>query len=146
MTMQELMQKFVDASYEELLDAAKDALNVVYPKIEEVFADNKDVSTGDILLMFISTTIASDGYFTDLEYRFFCDLTGTDYSYEKVKGFIAQHLGEEFKKSADILFDNIASDNESKNALFILCLAVCSVDKTINTEEIAFIRRLVENN
>ena len=145
MTTTDLIQSFIDADYEHLLSVANGALAVVFPKLRQAYPDIDEAADPDeIMLMFLATTIASDGYFTEPEYKFFCDLTGVTLSYAEVGKYIAAHLNEESKKAADFLFDNIVTDVEGKKALFLLCLAICAVDKSIPVEEISFIRRMLE--
>ena len=144
--LDELLQAFVNADYEELVDVAKESIQVVYPYLEKVFKD-EDVSedfSAKVLLHFIYTTFAADGEFTELEYKFYRDLTGTSASYADVKSSMADFEGEDDAALADQLFDEIVDDNDARAALLKLCLAICAVDETISAAEVKFIVRLLK--
>ena len=144
--LKEIMQAFESTEYSELVDVAKEAIAIAYPYITKVFADqeideNLPVKT---ILHFIATTIAVDGNYTELEHKFFCDVTGDTDSYEDNKAFIAQFADGKHADVADQLFDYIVNDNDAKAALLQLCLAICAVDKTISPDEVAFICKLID--
>ena len=141
--LKDIMQAFVNADYSELVDIAKESLGIAYPYIAKVFAEQgeDEALSGTVLLHFIVT---ADGNYTELEHKFFCEVTGDTDSYEDNKAFIAQFADGKHADMADQLFDYIVNDKDAKMALLKLCLAICAIDETISADEVAFICKLID--
>ena len=144
--LRELMQAFVNADYADLVDIANEALETAFPALTKIFveSDEDKALPGQALLHFIATTLAVDGNFTELEYKFYRDIVGDTDSYEDVRAFVANYADGKHAELADKLFDFVATDTDLKAALLKLSLAICAVDQTISVDEKNFICRLVD--
>ena len=145
--LKELMQAFVNAEYSQLVTIAKGALATAYPYIAKICAesdaDDENLAS-KVFLHFIGTTLAADGYYTELENKFFCDITGDTDSYEANKAYVAQYANSDSQSIADKLFDEVVNDDNARVALLHLCLAICAIDETISVEEVKFIQKLID--
>lgn len=140
MKLKEILQDFVNESYESLLGMAKLALAELTP----VFADLADGGNGaKFVVPFFATSLAVDGKFTEKEYRFVCDLFG-DISYEEMKSLVEMHYNAEVIEMVDGLADSCPVKLKSK--LITLCCCFLAVDETISREEVAFINKLCEGD
>ena len=81
-TYDQLMQNYVNASYDTLLGVANNNLDDLMPYFSKYSDDGNGAS---LLLPFICTALAVDGKFTQLEYRFVKEVTGIDISYDEIK-------------------------------------------------------------
>ena len=143
-TLNELLQKYVDASYETLLEIANQNFSNLMPVFEEVAkkAHGDDNNGGaEIMVPIMCATLAVDGRFTELEYNFFKDLVGSKMSYEQVKSVVANYANEEGFALVDGIFDACGSELKSELLSFVLCFL--AIDQTISSEETAFIKRLL---
>lgn len=140
MTYEKLMQEYVNAPYENLLSVALAAINDVMPVFDQVADDGNGAN---IVLPFICVTLASDGKFTELEYRFIKDVTGLDKDYNEFKEVVQHFYTEEWMAAANNLIDQCNS--EIKNRILTFCLAFAAVDETISREENAFIAVLMSD-
>lgn len=134
----QLLQEYVNAPYDVLLAVATEALNKVMPVFSEIAEDGNGAS---IVLPFICTTLAVDGKFTELEYKFIKDVTGLELSYDELRNLVQQFYSAEWINAVDNLIDNCP--NEVKQSLLSFCLAFVSVDEHISREENAFIAKLM---
>ena len=100
-----------------------------------------DGNGASIVLPFICTTLAVDGRFTELEYRFVKDVTGVSQSYDDFKSVVQNFYSDEWVSSIDKVIDACPSD--VKESLLSFCLAFVAVDETITREENAFIAKLL---
>lgn len=140
MKLKEILQDFVNESYESLLGMAKLALAELTP----VFAELADDGNGaKFVVPFFATSLAVDGKFTEKEYRFVCDLFG-DISYEEMKSLVEMHYNAEMIEMVDGLADSCPVKLKSK--LITLCCCFLAVDETISREEVAFINKLCEGD
>ena len=143
-TLNELLQKYVDASYETLLSIANDNFSKLMPVFEEVAqkvhgADNN--GGAEIMVPIMCATLAVDGRFTELEYNFFKDLLNSKLSYEEVKSVVAGYANEEGFALVDGIFDSCGPELKSELLSFVLCFL--AIDQTISSDETAFIKRLL---
>lgn len=136
-TFNELLQDFVNKSYDELLNIARGALDVMIPAFESV----EKGKSADFILPFIGTTLAIDGNFTELEYKFLNDLLGGGVSYADAKASVQAHYNAEIIDVVDQLID--ACGEDLKTAILVFCLCFTAVDETITREEGAFIAKLL---
>lgn len=137
-TYEQLMQNYVNAPYSVLLSVARESLNKVMPVFNRLADDGNGAS---IVLPFICTTLAVDGRFTELEYRFVKDVTGVSQSYDDFKSVVQNFYSDEWVRSIDKVIDACPSD--VKDSLLSFCLAFVAVDETITREENAFIAKLM---
>ena len=132
----ETMQKMVNRSYDELVGMAKRAMAELTGPCREM-----DPKTDGSLMMIsiILTAIGADGKLTALERRMLGDIL--DMTDEQISGFIKMYdsdMVELVDKFADVAGIDV------KAAVMILVSAIAAVDETINHEENAFIRRILE--
>ena len=99
----QLMQQYVNAPYEVLLAVANASLNKVMPFFNS-FAD--DGNGAGIVLPFICISIAADGKFSELEYKFISELLGIDKSYDYFKTVIQQYYSDRWLEAIDKLIDS----------------------------------------
>ena len=136
---EQLLKDYVNAPYDVLLAVAQDSLCKVMPYFNSAANDGNGAA---LVLPFICVTLAVDGKFTDLEYKFMGDLVGGhDASYDDLKNIVQQYYSAEWIEAIDKVVD--ACPAEINNALISFCLAFAAVDETISREENAFIAKLI---
>lgn len=134
----QLMQNYVNAPYSVLLSVANDSLDKIMPFFSQI---DDDGNGANIVLPFICTALAVDGRFSELEYKFVCDVTGIQTTYEEFKVFVNSFYTPKWIEANDNMID--ACPEEIKHSLLSFCLAFLAVDETITREENAFIYRLI---
>ena len=134
----ELMQKYVNLSFEELVEKSKDDLSTLIPIFDDITGDD---SGAGLIFPLMCTCLAVDGQFTDLEHDYLCAVLGQDISFDDAKAAVAQYCGEEAQTIADKLVDS-CPDN-LKAVLLDLCTCIMAVDETLCRDELAFIQRLI---
>ena len=87
-----LMQEYVDKSYEELFEIASKSLEISMEVFNKIA---KDGNGAPYVVLFISTTLAMDGKFTELEYKFLNELLGGNVNYENAKANVQSHYSDE---------------------------------------------------
>ena len=122
MTFNELMQKYVNCSYDELVSKAKNDLSILFPVFEKV----TEGKSADILLPSIFTCLAADGKITVLEVRFMEDVLGERLSFDEAKRLVSGFYSDEAQNVLDQLIDNIGPD--LKVVLLELCICAMAVD------------------
>ena len=137
-TYNQLMQNYVNASYDVLLSVANESLSKIMPFFGK-FAD--DGNGASIVLPFICTVVAVDGKFSELEHRFVKDVTGISKPYAEFKEFVQQFYSDKWIESTDKLIDSCP--DEIKTSLLSFALAFMAVDEKISREENAFISKLM---
>ena len=135
----ELMQNYVDAPYDVLLDVAMNSLTKVMPFFDRI---DDNGNGANIVFPFICVTIAADGNFSELEYIFLKDVTGQNTSYSEFKDIIQNYYTTSWVNSIDNLIDSCPDD--IRYALLVFCLAFAAVDHHITSEENAYFRKLLD--
>ena len=136
MTFNEVLQGYVNLSYQELLQTAHQAAQKVIPFFNSVVEDGNGAI---FTISFIGACLASDGQLSSLEKQFVCDLFGVDAA--TVEG-IFKGTNAEIVHIVDQVFDTV-SDQEVKVALLSFCLCFLAVDERISREEVALIQKLL---
>ncbi|MBO7297549.1 MAG: hypothetical protein J6U60_00720 [Clostridia bacterium] len=132
-----IMKDFVNKSYEELRDTAKQALAVSM----NFFAQfDKDHNGASAVVAFMGTMFAADGNFSALEYQLLKDLVG-EVDYETAKATVQSYYSDEWENAVDQLID--ACDTEMKSTILVLVTCFAAVDETIKVEEQRFIAKLL---
>ena len=134
-----LLQDYVNAPYEVLLNVAKNSLAKIMPAFNEIADDGNGAK---FVLPFICTTLAVDGKFTQLEFKFVNDLLDANYGFDQFKGIVNSYYSSEWVQAVDNLIDACPSD--LKESLLCFCLAFASVDEKIAKEEVSFISKLID--
>lgn len=142
MSLNEILQNFVNEPYETLVGMAKEAIVNLRPVLNDLVKEEKGGSK--ILVALMATSLAVDGKLSDLEYQFVCDVLEEDFSREDVKGLAAAHYGDEMIAAIDGLVDACSTD--LKSTLIVFCCCFLAVDETINRDEVAFIQKLCAEN
>ena len=142
MTLNEILQDFVNEPYENLVSMAQEAIVRLRPVLDDLSKEEKSGST--ILVALMATSLAVDGKLSDLEYQFVCDVLGEDFPREDVKGLAAAHYSDEMMELVDGLVDACSTD--LKSTLITFCCCFLAVDETISRDEVAFIQKLCAAN
>ena len=138
-SLNQLMQKYVNMSYEELLDLAKFSLSQFIDSVIDSAGAN---GASKIIAVMTAACLGADGKLTTLENKFFNDLLDCDDSYADNLDFV-QSLGtDEARRLVDGMVDRMSS--EEKAAAVSFCLCFLAVDETITRDEVAFIDRLID--
>ena len=136
--LNQLLQKYVNMSYEELLDMAKFSLS----QFLDVLLENSGADgASKVCAVMTAACLGADGKLSALEHKFFNDLLNSDDSYDENLAFV-QSLGtEEARELVDGMVDAMSSDHKAAAVSFCLCFL--AVDETITRDEVAFINRLI---
>ena len=133
-----LMQEYVDKSYDELFEIANQSLSVAMEAFNKLA---KDGNGAPYVVLFISTVLAMDGKFTELEYKFLNELLGGGVDYNSAKANVQSHYSDEAFDLADKLIDSCPDDFKTVLLMLVTCFA--AVDKTISVEEVRYIAKLM---
>lgn len=138
MTFNELMQTYVNMPYEELVGRAQNTLIELIPVFDKASSDGNGSRT---LFHLLLTSLAVDGKFSTLEYKFLNDVFKTDISYDEAKDMVASYYSDGAQDALDEFIDSFDGDLRAK----LLELATCAlaVDETINKDEVSFITKLI---
>ena len=131
-----ILQKYVNADYDTLVDIAQKALTELLPACREVDPDNDGflMASGIIL-----SAVAADDVLTGLEKRFVCDVLGISNStFERFLDLYNEGLADLVDKFADTLDDDVKANT------LTLVAAVAACDEKVTVEETAFIRKILE--
>lgn len=141
MEINDIIQKYVDLDYNRLLEIATGNMQKILPYFEKTVKD--DAQCNEAIMLFLGTVLATDGKFTDLEYKFLNELLGGDMDYKRAKKFVASNYSDDNEDYADSIFD--ACPDEIKSELLSLCLCLAAVDETVTREETRLIKKFMEN-
>ena len=137
---EQAMKNYVNASYDTLLALARNTLDNIMPVFDNIAEDGNGAS---YVFPFICVTLAVDGQFTELEYRFACDLTGLDVTYDQFKSMVQEYYTEDWIVAIDNLVDRCSDDLKAEILSF--CLTFAAVDEKISREENTFIAMLLDD-
>lgn len=137
-TYSEILQNYVNQSYDSLVRIAKKAYNDAWPVLNRY---SKSGDSSDLIVAIFSSTIAIDGKFSELEYDFMKDVLEISYSYSDLKSVVSQYTSPEWLKTIDTIVDSF--DRTTKSNIVTLCVCIASVDTTITRAENEFIQRLL---
>ena len=133
-----LMQEYVDKSYDELYNIANEALAI---SMDFFNSAAKDGNGAPYVVLFLSTILAIDGKFTELEYKFLNELLGGGVDYNAAKANVQSHYNDEAFNLADKLIDSCNDDMKTTLLMLVTCFA--AVDQTISVEEARYIAKLM---
>ena len=138
-SLNQLMQKYVNMSYEELLGLAKFSLSqFIGTLVDEAGAQ----TASKIIAVMTAACLGADGKLSALENKFFNDLLDCDDSYADNLAFVQSMGDDEARELVDGLVDRLS--DEEKAAAVSFCLCFLAIDETITRDEVAFIDRLIE--
>lgn len=140
-TFNEVLQNYVNLSYEQLVAIGKESLCKMALGLDKFF-DGDDDTGATALLVFVSSILGADGRLTTLECRFLNDLLEADHSYDSVCEMVAAFSNQEHRDLTDRLIDSL--DDETKAEALAVALCFCAVDETISREEVAYFKKLMD--
>ena len=137
MELKEVLQQYVDASYEELVKEVAYSGAKLIARLKELGLSDKNALTA--VYGYIVTAVSADGKVTEKEFQFLQE--ALNYTREELNEVIELGSDPEFIEVMDRLFDS--HDKEvCVQTLNIVCCLV-AIDETINRDEIAFIEKLL---
>ena len=139
-TFNELMQRFVNESYDSLLNIANQSLRDVSNALTDFFSDKPEYATQSTVMLF-ACCLGADGKLTELEARFLNDLLCANHSYSTLCTMISTHANKDSLEIIDKLVDTL--DQDSRAAMLTLATCFLAVDETITREEVALISLLM---
>lgn len=132
----EVMKKYNNMSYNELLERARADFELLVPLFSRL---DKNGNGKPYVVIFMGSALAADGKFSPIEYTFVNDLFSI--TYDQAYSLVVKHIGERAQNISDKIFDMC---NESlKEVLLDFCLCFLAVDNSISHEETQFIARLL---
>ncbi len=134
-----LLQDFVNMDYNDLVNYASNLVSPICQGLEKISGDEDAI---DFFITVIFSTMAVDGNFTELEYRFISEVFNLNRSYDSLKEQVASYYDAEWLSIANQIVDVV--DEKTKTKLIAFCLCVASVDERISREENAFISMLLD--
>jgi uncharacterized tellurite resistance protein B-like protein len=139
----EILQKYVDMSYGELLSIARSSLEHLIPALTRFFDGypGGDPST-EICVILLFHCLGADGTLTQKECRFANDLLGADYSCDALMSRVQRYRTEDSERALHTLIDEL--DPAAAADFVAVGLCILAVDETINREEAALFRRLMD--
>ena len=140
----QLMQGMVDEPYENLKKMAIDAIGRLSKGLNATFRNTESSTTSRTILTLIGVCLGKDGKVTDLECRFVNDILDCNYDRETMMG-VANLIGNEDGEQIILQLVKVL-DQDSVAALVMLAACFCAVDETINRDETAFIRKLLNRS
>lgn len=138
MQLNELLQEFVNLSYEDILAIARERLGELLPVFNQAA---KDGDGAKFALLLMGTSLAVDGKLTEKEYNFVNDLLGNKFTYDETKQMVELHYNADFLELADQVVDSCSG--ALKASLLTFCTCFLAVDETISRDEVAFIKKLL---
>lgn len=137
MTFDELMQQYVDAPYEVLVEKANRDVDLI-----EADLDGCGVSVDDVVIPVVLTCFGTDGEFTDREYNFLHDVIA-DLTYEQAKDCVQAFYNEQEESENDVdeLVDGLTDDMKAVFLDLVCC--VLAVDGKLSAPEVNFIKKLI---
>ena len=135
----EMMQEYVNLSYEELLAFARRSLADFSGELESIVGEDNTAST---LAFTTLACLGVDASLTDLECKFICELMGTDYTRSDLLSLVASINQQKAEEMADLVADRMS--NTAKSAFVLFCMAFLAVDERFSREEVAFVKRLID--
>lgn len=140
-TFREILQRYVNYSYDELLNIGKSNLAALVRSVSKYLEGDQE-KTVIAVLMVCNICIGADGNISSKEVRFFNDLLGTKYSSSELSAMVKDFNTREVVEMVDDMADSMTS--EEKAALLTVCTCFAAVDETINRDEIALLQKLIE--
>ena len=137
-TLNELLQDYVNLSYNQLLNIANRNFEKIAPFFSRLAPDG---NCAKYLVPILGAALAVDGKLSQLEYRFMNDFLGGGLSYDDVLQLAQDNYNAAAMEYTDKVVDALSGDE--RTALLSLCLCIMAVDETISREEVAFIKKLI---
>lgn len=138
--LRDILQKYVNLDYTDLLKLGSHSLAVITPYFESVARQmGGEVTATQIGICVLGTCLATDGKLSDLECRYVSDLFD-GVPREQVRTIAQNYADEQSRNIVDHLFDNCP--DAYRNDFMQFCICVLAADEHISGEETAFVRKL----
>lgn len=141
-TFQEILQDYVNLSYDQLYAIAKDEFRKFAYQLNEGFDGDNDHAS-KALLIFVAAILGADGRLTNLEHRFLNDLLEEEFSYEDTCSMVSALGDSQARDLVNELIDAMSRD--AKTSALTVALCFCAVDETISRDEVAYFAKLMED-
>ena len=135
---QDLLQKYVDMPYDELLETANQNMAYFIGDIKQKFGPQDGPGFVAVL---IGVCLGSDAKLTELENKFLNDVSGAKNSYAENLKFVQEASTEVARKLVEDIVRSLPQ--KTRAAVCSFCLCFYAVDETVSKEEIAFLERLL---
>ena len=139
-SLNELLQDYVNKSYDELLAFARLSLNDLVDDFKQIF-DGPD-GAAQACMVIVSACLGADGKVSALEHKFLNDLLGSNNDLADTQAMVDALGTDEARELTDRLADSLSTDKKTKLLLF--CLSFMAVDETISRDEVSFVLKLIE--
>lgn len=132
----DILQRYVDLDYDELLFIGKKALVNLMPACVKSDPRNR----GELMIMsIILAAVGADGKLSPKERRFVCDLLEIDTdTFNKYSDAFSRKM----KNITDLFADSLSPAVKGDTITLIVCVVAC--DERISREETEFIKRIME--
>ena len=137
MELKEILQQYVDSSYEELVQEVAYSGAKLIARLKELGVTDENALTA--VYGYIVTAISADGKVTEKEFQFLQE--ALNYTREELNAVIELGSDPEFIEAMDSLFDYHDKEVCVQTINIVCCLV--AIDETINRDEIAFIEKLL---
>ncbi len=134
MSLDSMLQNFVNKDYDEIKEFAEIALSRLMPPLSEALGEDDAAAA---LCIFIASSTAADGTLTVKEKQLMKEVMGIEP--DKAKEFV---LKAHDYDTADKFYD--ACPSEVQSDLMMLCLCFFAVDERISKEEISLLNRFMD--
>lgn len=135
----QLLEVFRQQSYDELLVIAATSASKLLPVFQRVTGSTQEGMT--CLILFIGTSLASDGKLSELEAKFVSDLLGVS---ENQINTLVESMKENttYADVVDKIFD--ACMYELADELLKFCCCILAIDKDLDEKEVRFVKKLLD--
>ena len=140
-TFKEIMQDYVNRSYDELLRTCKSNISDLTSIFSRYLDGDQDKTVMAVLIVF-GACIGADGTVSAKEARFFNDLLNSNKSTSEIVEMVKTFGDREAVELLDEMADSMTVSE--KATLLSACTCFLAVDETINAKEIAFLAKLIE--
>jgi uncharacterized tellurite resistance protein B-like protein len=139
----DLLQGYVNMSYDELVSMADQNLHDIFPALEEFFKDfpGEDPTT-EIVIMLLANCLGADNKLSALECKFVNEILHANHSYDALSTMVEVHCNSDAEEILDNMID--ALNASATAAVLSFCLCLLAVDETISRDEVAFFTRLMD--
>ncbi len=139
MTFDELMQEYVNLSFEELVKIADESFAQFSVALTDKLEDEDGAAK--FLILLAGTCIGIDNQVTALEGLFLNEVLGTTFDYDTLVAMMDGCNTEKTRAFIDDIIDSF--DSDSKAALCAFCTCLMAVDETITRKEVSFLQKLM---
>ncbi|MBQ9736532.1 MAG: hypothetical protein IJV96_07100 [Clostridia bacterium] len=137
-TFESLLKKYVNSSYDELLNLCKANLGELCGILGKYFGQEQTSTT---LMILFGTCISVDGKLNGLECKFINDLLGANMSSDEIMKLAQSCVNTNAANFIDSIADALPA--EEKSVLLSACLCFLAIDETITVDEIKFLEKLI---